>query len=193
VLRIVDTLKQSGATGVFTSLSVEDDLQSTTLSISSLVDAWILLRHIEENGERNRVLYVLKSRGMAHSHQIREFFMTSQGVRLREVYVGPGGVLTGSSRIAREAEEQREEQRQQRESQQRELAVKAALRLLEAKISALQAEKIAQENELAMVIGEGEARKQDVLTSREAISRSRNMMLERTPKGQAPNGRGAKL
>ena len=193
VLRIVDTLKHSGATGLFTSLSVEDDLQSTTLSISSLVDAWILLRHIEENGERNRLLYVLKSRGMAHSHQIREFFMTSKGVRLREVYIGPGGVLTGSSRIAREAEEQREEQRQQHESQQRQLAVQAALRLLEAKISALQAEKVAHENELEMVIGEGEARKQAVLTNREAISRSRNMPLDRTAKSQRTNGPESKL
>ncbi len=109
VLRIVDFVKHSGATGFFTALNDEDDLQATSLAISSLVDAWIQLRNIEVNGERNRVLYVLKSRGMAHSNQIREFLLTSQGVRLREVYLGPGGVLTGSARVAREAEEQREE------------------------------------------------------------------------------------
>src|SRR6185312_1394551 len=107
VLRIVDFLKHSGATGFFTALNAEDDLQSTALSISSLVDAWVLLRNIEVNGERNRLLYVLKSRGMAHSNQIREFLLTPHGVQLRDVYLGPGGVLTGSARVAREAEERR--------------------------------------------------------------------------------------
>jgi len=80
VLRIVDSIKLRGATAVFTSLSENDDLQATSISISSLVDTWILRRNIESSGERNRVLYVLKSRGMPHSNQIREFLMTSRGL-----------------------------------------------------------------------------------------------------------------
>jgi len=67
-----------------------------------------LLRNLESNGERNRGLYVLKSVGMAHSNQIREFLLTDHGVQLRDVYVGPSGLLTGSARVAQEAVEQAE-------------------------------------------------------------------------------------
>ena len=74
--------------------------------ISSLIDTWLLLRDIELGGERNRGMYVLKSRGMAHSNQIREFLLTDHGVELKDVYIGPEGVLTGSLRLAQEAREQ---------------------------------------------------------------------------------------
>ena len=193
VLRIVDFLKHSGATGFFTALSTEDDLPSTSLAISSLVDAWIQLRNIEVNGERNRVLYVLKSRGMAHSNQIREFLLTAQGVRLREVYLGPGGVLTGSARVAREAEEQREEVRRQQESKDRELAVKAGLRSLDAKIAELQAEKQARENEFAAAVGKSQTQRTTLLAERAAIRQSRGMPADISETRQRPNGREGKL
>jgi circadian clock protein KaiC len=190
VLRIVDFLKGYGATGFFTALSDTDNLQSTTLSISSLVDTWLLLRNIEESGERNRVLYVLKSRGMAHSNQIREFLMTSRGVKLREVYIGPSGVLTGSARVAREAEERREEVRQQREARQRELAARASLRSLEAKIAALEAEKDTYQSELAEALEADAVRRKAMLAAREDLEQSRGMMV--TPvKETRPNGRRA--
>ncbi|MCU1339180.1 MAG: KaiC 1 [Bryobacterales bacterium] len=192
VLRIVDFLKQTGATGFFSSLSAADDLQATSLNISSLVDTWILLRNIESNGERNRVLYVLKSRGMAHSNQIREFLMTSDGVRLRDVYLGAGGVLTGSARVAREADDQRQETQRQQENRERQLAVKVSLRSLEAQIAALQAEKDARENELAAVIGESETQKTMVLAEQDAIRRSRGMMIKSPGRNQRPNGREGK-
>ncbi len=73
--------------------------------MTSLVDTWLLVKTMEGNGEHNRVLYVLKSRGMAHSNQIREFLLTGQGIELADVYVGPQGVLTGSARQAQEAKE----------------------------------------------------------------------------------------
>jgi circadian clock protein KaiC len=190
VLRIVDFLKHSGATGFFTSLS-EDDQQSTSLSISSLVDAWILLRNIEVNGERNRVLYVLKSRGMAHSNQIREFLLTDRGVRLREVYLGSGGLLTGSARVAREAEERREAALERQAGKHRQLAVRVALRSLETKIAELEAEKLKRQSELAAVIGEGEERNTVMLAEREAIRRSRGL-LENAGRSQRPNGREGK-
>jgi circadian clock protein KaiC len=189
VLRIVDFLKQHGTTGFFTTLNPEDDLQSTSLNISSLVDAWILLRNIEVNGERNRVLYVLKSRGMAHSNQVREFLLTSQGVRLRKVYAGPGGVLTGSARVAQEAAERRAEELHVRESKQRELGIKVALRSLEARMAALQVEKEAHQLELTSVIGESEARKQARRSDREAITRSRSIETQIRTKGPRINGR----
>lgn len=77
------------------------------------MDTWILLRDIELNGERNRGMYVLKSRGMAHSNQIREFLITNDGLQLVDAYIGPGGVLTGTSRINQEAVETAEEQLRQ--------------------------------------------------------------------------------
>jgi circadian clock protein KaiC len=191
VLRIVDFLKHSGATGFFTALNEEDDLQATALSISSLVDAWVLLRNVEVNGERNRLLYVLKSRGMAHSNQIREFLLTDRGVRLRDVYLGPGGVLTGSARVAREAAERREEALRQRETRDRELTMRLTLRALEAKIAELQAEKVAHQNELTSVIGAADAQKAASVADRNALRKSRGMMIQ-TGKSQRPNGREGK-
>jgi circadian clock protein KaiC len=190
VLRIVDFLKHSGATGFFTSLS-EDDQQSTSMNISSLVDAWILLRNMEVNGERNRVLYVLKSRGMAHSNQIREFLLTDRGVRLRDVYLGPGGVLTGSARTAREAAERREEVLRRQASKERQLAVQVNLRALEARIAELQAEKETRESELAAAVENGEERKTVIVVERDAIRRSRGM-IESPGRTQGPNGREGK-
>ena len=102
-------LKSNQITALFTSLTSNASiLESTDVGISSLIDTWLLLRDIELSGERNRGMYVLKSRGMAHSNQIREFILTDHGVELREVYIGASGVLTGSARIAQEAHENAE-------------------------------------------------------------------------------------
>jgi circadian clock protein KaiC len=99
-------LKSAGITAVMTSLTEGgNDLEHTELSISSLVDTWLLPITMQDSGERNRGLYVLKSRGMAHSNQIREFLLSSQGVSVVPVYMGPEGVLVGSARAAAEAVE----------------------------------------------------------------------------------------
>jgi circadian clock protein KaiC len=104
LLRLVDFLKAKRITALFTHLtSGAAAREATDVGISSLVDTWLLLRDIELAGERNRGLYVLKSRGMPHSNQIREFLITPEGVQLEDVYVGPEGVLTGSMRAAQEA------------------------------------------------------------------------------------------
>jgi circadian clock protein KaiC len=103
--RQVDFLKARGVTALFTSLIPDDDQIQSAHEMASLVDTWLLLKTLEGNGELNRTLYVRKSRGMAHSNQIREFLLTSQGIELADVYVGPQGVLTGSARQAQEAKE----------------------------------------------------------------------------------------
>jgi circadian clock protein KaiC len=103
--RQVDFLKSRGVTSLFTSLNADAQSTGSDQHIASLVDTWILVKTMEGNGEHNRVLYVRKSRGMAHSNQIREFHITSQGIELVDVYVGPHGVLTGSARQAQEAKE----------------------------------------------------------------------------------------
>jgi circadian clock protein KaiC len=148
LMRLVDFPKMSGITGVFVSLtSGDEELETTAVGISSLTDTWILLRDIELNGERNRCLYVLKSRGMAHSNQLREFVMTEQGIQLVPVYIGPGGVLTGSSRTAQEAKERaqvrelkQESRRKQQEITQRRLALQNQLTSLQTEIEMVEQE-----------------------------------------------------
>jgi circadian clock protein KaiC len=103
--RQVDFLKARGVTALFTSLSYQGAAQQADLQMASLVDTWLFVKTMEGNGEHNRILFILKSRGMAHSNQIREFLLTDQGIELADVYVGPQGVLTGSARQAQEAKE----------------------------------------------------------------------------------------
>jgi circadian clock protein KaiC len=103
--RQVDFLKSRGVTAMLTSLNSDSELAHADQQLASLVDTWLLVKSMEGNGEHNRLLYVNKSRGMSHSNQIREFLLTSQGIELADVYVGPQGVLTGSARQAQEAKE----------------------------------------------------------------------------------------
>ncbi|MBI3887189.1 MAG: circadian clock protein KaiC [Opitutae bacterium] len=104
VTRLIDYLKAGQVTSLFTSLTQGGHaLQQSEAAMSSLMDSWILLQDFEGNGERNRVLYVLKARGMAHSNQIREFLISDRGVDVVDAYIGASGVLTGSARAAQNA------------------------------------------------------------------------------------------
>ncbi len=108
--RLIDYLKMKKITTFLTDLTrSESNLEHTSEEISSLIDTWLLLRDIELNGERNRGLYILKSRGMAHSNQIQEFLLTNEGIDLVDIYTGTGEVLTGSARAAQEASEKANE------------------------------------------------------------------------------------
>ena len=128
-----------------------EELEQTTIDISSLVDTWMLLRDIELAGERNRAMYVLKSRGMAHSNQLREFRLTDTGIELTEVYLGPEGVLTGSMRLAQEAREAAAlvARKEEAEARQRERTHKREA--LEARILAMRKEFEAEERESKQV------------------------------------------
>ncbi len=100
-LRLVDLFKAKTITAMFSSLTYGNiETATTDVDISSLIDSWLLLYNRENNGEHNRQLYLLKSRGMAHSNQVREFILTNDGISLRDVYAGPEGLLTGSARGA---------------------------------------------------------------------------------------------
>jgi len=141
LMRIVDFLKGNQITALFTSLtSTESALESSDVGISSLIDTWLLMRDIELNGERNRGMYVLKSRGMANSNQIREFILTDNGVKLREVYIGASGVLTGSARVAQEALENAGLLRRKQDIERRKRELERKRKVMESQVAALQAE-----------------------------------------------------
>jgi circadian clock protein KaiC len=134
--RKVDFLKRKGVTALFTSLTSEEPAQADQ-QIASLVDTWLLLKTLEGNGEHNRVLYVRKSRGMAHSNQIREFLLTGQGIELADVYVGPQGVLTGSARQAQEAKERSDGTARLEDLEQRRVNLERRRESVEAQTAAL--------------------------------------------------------
>lgn len=148
LLRLVDFLKMKNITAFFASLTNAGDNQELTdMSISSLIDTWLLLRDIETGGERNRGLYILKSRGMNHSNQIREFKLTNHGIELLDVYVGPEGVLTGSARLSQEAKNDEEQLLRQQEIERKQFGLELKRAATEAHIVVLQSEFKAEESE----------------------------------------------
>jgi len=104
LMRLIDLIKRKQITAVFTSLITGEsaDIETSEVGVSSLMDTWLLLRNVEENGERNRTMFVLKSRGMKHSNQVREFLMSERGIDLVDAYIGPDRVLTGTARMIQE-------------------------------------------------------------------------------------------
>lgn len=176
LLRLVDALKVHQITGFFTSLSTtEATIEQTDVAISSLIDTWLLVRDMEIGGERNRGLYVLKSRGMQHSNQIREFSLTPHGIDLREPYTGPAGVLTGSARLAQEAQERSAllSRAQEIGRKQKELDSKRAA--MEAQVTAIRAEFASLEAAALAVIDQAEV-SEDLLTQdRQDMAQSRRV------------------
>jgi circadian clock protein KaiC len=135
--RQVDFLKTKGVTTLFTSLNAETAAAQADQEIASLVDTWLRVKTMEGNGELNRVLCVLKSRGMANSNQIREFLLTSHGIELADVYVGPQGVLTGSARQAQEAQEAADGTARLEELEQRRIGLERQRESVEAQTGVL--------------------------------------------------------
>jgi circadian clock protein KaiC len=187
LMRLVDALKRQRITTLFTSLTAGDGaLEQTTVGISSLMDTWLLLSSIELNGERNRGLHVIKSRGMAHSNQIREFLITDHGIELIDVSLGPGGVLTGSARLAQTAHERDEvvARRQVAERRQHDLERKHAA--LDAQIAVLRAEYEREADEVQDSIVDLQQREQRTQVDRAAMTRQRKAdkppAMRRTPR-----------
>ncbi len=135
--RQVDFLKGRGITALFTHLALEVQREQTNRILGSFVDTWIVVHTLEGNGELNRTLSVLKSRGTAHSNQVREFLITNMGVELADVYVGPQGVLTGSARSAQEAMERSDAVDRQDDLEQRSAHLQREKQSVEAQVAAL--------------------------------------------------------
>src|SRR4051812_14422290 len=178
MIRLIDFLKQRKITAFLTNLtSGGQALERTDVEISSIVDTWLLMRDIELDGERNRALYVLKSRGMAHSNQLREFFLTPQGVDLLDVYVGPEGVLTGSSRLSQEAREKADALARRQDAERKDRDRMRKREALEARIVALRKEFEVAEAEAETASVEYDLREEMIVHNREAMARSRQADL----------------
>jgi circadian clock protein KaiC len=174
LMRLIDFLRGRQITALFTSLTRGGKfLEQSEAGISSLIDTWLLLRDIELGGERNRGIYVLKSRGMAHSNQIREFLLTDHGVELKDVYVGPEGVLTGSMRLAQEAREQAAAGARRQEVERRRRDLERKRKALEAQMAALRGQVEAEEEELELLIAQEQAALDRVRQDRAELARSR--------------------
>jgi circadian clock protein KaiC len=158
--RLLDFLKMRGITAFITTLTAGGTFaESTAVGVSSLMDAWLLLRDVQNGAERNRLLHLVKSRGMAHSNQVREFLLTDHGVELRDVYAGPSGVLlAGSARDALEAQEKAQALVSEQATEGMKRALKRRRQALEAQIDALRAELEVEQAEAAKTIVQDQTR-----------------------------------
>jgi circadian clock protein KaiC len=180
LLRLVDFLKMKRITAFFTSLtSSGENIELTDVYISSLIDTWLLLRDIEIGGERNRGLYVLKSRGMAHSNQIREFKLTDHGIDLLDVYVGSEGVLTGSARLSQEIKDETEQASRQQDIVRKQIGLERRREAMEAQIVLLRSEFEAEEMETLRSIGIDKDRNRLIRLGTSRMARSRSSDVPR--------------
>jgi circadian clock protein KaiC len=174
LIRLLDFLMEEQITVMFTALSLNTVVnEQTDEGVSSLVDAWLLVRDIEFNGERNRGMYVMKSRGMKHSNQVREFIITDDGLSLVDVYLGPEGVLTGSAREAEQLKESTGTALRDYALGHKDREITRKRKVLESKIAGLQTEFESVEEELNKVYMEEEFKKELMDKSRKEIMRMR--------------------
>lgn len=175
LVRLIDFLQEQQITVMFTALTLNNIVnEQTDEGVSSLVDAWILIKDIEMNGERNKGLYVMKSRGMKHSNQIREFVISENGLDLMDVYLGPEGILTGSAREAHRLEEQTGKVLHTHTLDRIDRELQRKRKVLESKIDSLRTEFESTEDELNKIYTEEEIRKDVLSQTREKMTSYRS-------------------
>jgi len=185
--RLVDYLKTQEITSIFTSLTQNDGpMEASEGEVSSLMDAWILLKIVKVGGERNRALTVLKSRGMDHSNQIREFLLTNSGLRLLDVYLGAKGVLTGSARLSQEESEQATSTLRQYELKSLKRALQRKHHIFNARMTMLRAEFEAEQEKIEQSVSDAESTQQKILQNRTLMGKSRKADLH--PQKNGRNG-----
>jgi len=170
-LRMIDLLKSRDITAMFTSLHTEGGVaDGADLGLSSLMDVWIKLTDIEADGERNRIVYLVKARGMSHSNQVREYQITDSGITLMEPYVGPEGVLTGTARLTQAARERAASIRRQNELAKRRRDMSRRRQTLERQISEQRAVLETEEVEMELLLVQDEEHELVLANDREAIA-----------------------
>jgi len=172
--RLLDQLKLNSITTVLTILTQgSQPYESTDVDISSLADTWIRLRDTESGGERTRGMYILKSRGMPHSNQVREFLLTDKGVDIMDVYVGPEGFLTGSARVFGEAQEKAKDAALEQDAQMKERILERKRKEMKARITEIRAEFKTQEAAIKESIRQEKLRQNKASENRDAMAHIR--------------------
>ncbi|GEP45088.1 circadian clock protein KaiC [Brevifollis gellanilyticus] len=189
LMRLIDFLKQENITAIFTSLTTGG--ASTTapedsqVGVSSLMDAWLLLRNVEYNGERNRTIYTLKARGIPHSNQVREFVLTDKGIDLVEVYVDEDRVLTGSARISQQERARAALDLAKQSQQRKERQIASKRKAIQTQIAILQAEAEDEETELKFTIAQELLRQQTAQKSAQTQAALRGGVITKSSKPAA--------
>jgi circadian clock protein KaiC len=172
--RLIDFLKTREITGFFSSLtSAQSEIEDSEVGVSSLMDAWLLVRTIESNGERNRGLYILKARGIAHSNQVREFLLTEHGIELIDAYMGADGVLMGTARSGQLARERATERDRQQATARKQRELQRKQELYEAQLRALQNQYETERDAILMELDEEQKRLKEAAEQRVEIARLR--------------------
>jgi circadian clock protein KaiC len=172
--RLIDLLKLNEITAMFTSLtSAQSEIEDSVVGVSSLMDAWLLVKNIESNGERNRGLYILKARGIAHSNQVREFVLTDHGIELIDAYIGSEGVLMGSARSSQLAREKASELDRQLATAHKERELRRRQDLYEAQLVALKGQYETERDAILRDLDEEKKRLEGVAAQRREIARLR--------------------
>jgi len=173
--RLIDFLKIKQITAMFTSLtSAQTEIEDSEVGVSSLMDAWVLVKNIESNGERNRGLYILKARGIAHSNQVREFLLTSNGIELIDAYIGAEGVLMGSARFGQLARERAAEIERRQETLRKERELRRKQELYELQLMALKGQYESERDAILKELEEEKSRLKTVADQRLEIARLRH-------------------
>ncbi len=177
LMRLIDFLKQAGVTAMFTSLTADTAtaIAASEVGVSSLMDSWLLLTNLAYNGERTRTLQVLKSRGMAHSNQVREFVFSDHGVDLVDVYLAGDRVLTGTARVAQEAQERAATDLRTQDHDRRLRDLANRRKALDAQIAALNAESEERAGEVRSQIAREKFEAEGVTSRSREIAQSRSI------------------
>ncbi|HEX3251881.1 MAG TPA: circadian clock protein KaiC [Pyrinomonadaceae bacterium] len=173
--RLIDFLKSRQITAMFTSLtSGANDVEDSEVDVSSLMDAWLLVKNIESNGERNRGIYILKARGIAHSNQVREFVLTDSGIQIIDAYVGSEGVLMGSARSSQVAREKAADIDRRSKMERKERELRRKQEVYEAQLVGLKGQYETERDAILKEIEEEKQRQKEIAEQRLEIARLRH-------------------
>jgi circadian clock protein KaiC len=180
LMRLIDFAKSLQVTGLFTSLSNDVDagaytVEPTEIHVSSLMDAWLILKNVEGNGERNRAFSIIKVRGMAHSNQLREFILSDKGIQLLDVYKGSEGVLFGSARMAQEGSEIDDRLHKNEEIEHKKRELESRRTLMENEIALIRERFAREEDEIKILIGQDISREKATAKTKKEIATQRHV------------------
>ncbi len=183
MVRLFDSLKMRQITAFVTYLSASPRMEGTEAGISSLIDTWLELRDVEMQGERTRGLYVIKSRGMPHSNQVREFILQTGGIRLLDVYPGPDGILTGSARAKQDVRFADEEEQREASAARSEEMLERKHAALQAQLAGLVADFASEASAVRLIVSDTKVRAERDRTERSVIAKTRSRFKAPRPAG----------